>query len=654
MADNEFSRFRKLEGLANIIWKITLGLIPIVGILYIIGLHYSLGISLYEAQYIGLFLSLMLVSIFLGVPISKRASISKLPWYDIVLAILGGIVGLYITIYYPKIAYSFNEITPLRLTLSVIAVLLLLESLRRMVGFVLVCVVVGFMLYAWTAPIYPGPLSGKQISLSNLFNYLYLDQSSMLNMIGIAATIALAFILFGQILLMFKGGDILNDISISLFGRFRGGPAKASVVGSSMIGSITGGPATNVMITGTITIPLMKQNGYKAVQAGAIEAVASTGGQIMPPVMGVAAFVIADYLGVPYAEVALAALIPAILYYFCLFVQVDFMAARKGLNRLPPDKIPSLKKILHNGWIIVPPFIYLIYTLFFLGFPPANAGIYASFVAIVFLMFQKECRKNFTKLLVDAFVGTGKTALEIGIILAAAGVIVGVVGVTGLGYNLGLTLTYIGEHGLVPLLISSAVISIILGMGMHSVAAYTIVAVLVAPSLIELGVVPIAAHLFVFYFAIISNFTPPIALACFAAAPLAQASATKIGFTAMRLGAVGYVVPFLFVFAPSMLLQANQQTNYVMFGLTVATAIIACFLLGSAFEGYLLRPLKPGLRIQLVIISILLFIPFKAQSYSWIANVLAILWILFIVFKEWQVVNQSKADTFLVENKEKI
>ncbi|WP_102346053.1 TRAP transporter permease [Bacillus sp. Marseille-P3661] len=640
MEQTNLSRYRNLKGPMAVVLKVALAAIPVVGVLYLLGFQYKFGISIYEEQYIGLFIGLILFCIFLSVPISKRSTKSKVPWYDFVLAMLGLIVGLNVAINYPELSLTFTHLTPTRIALSVIAVLLFMEALRRLVGNILVVIVTIFIFYAWSAPFFPGPLSGKQIKPENLFNYLYLDASSTLNMFGLAATIALTFVLFGQVLLAFNGGDKINNIALSLFGRFRGGPAKASIVGSSAVGSVTGGPVTNVMITGTITIPMMKKNGYTSEQAGAIEAVASTGGQIMPPVMGIAAFVIADYMGVPYSEVALAALIPALLFYICLFAQVDFIAARDGFKRLSKDNLPAIKDSLIKGWLIVPPFSFLIYSLFFLGYPPTLAGIYATGIGLLFLtVFQRHLWKQFFKLITDAFVGTGRLLLEISIVLAAAGIIIGVTGVTGLGFNLALSLSYVGEYGLLPLLITSAIVAVILGMGMPSVAAYTLVAVLVAPALVELGVQPMAAHLFVFYFAILSNFTPPIALACFAASSIANASPNKIGLQAMRLGLVGYIVPFIFVFSPSLLLKGDIVYSTMI--LSVATAVVGCIILASAVEGFFLQQVDSGKRIVLGICGFLLLLPINFSNSTWIFNAVAVVTILYILFSQ---IRKSKSE----------
>jgi len=636
MEETEFQIYRKFQNryLQTFI-NIVLALIPIIGVLFLLGIHQRLGLSLYAEQYIGLFLGLILFCIFLTVPATKRSPRKKAAWYDWILALLGLNTGLYIAIYYPKVVLTMGTITTNRLILSVIAIVLILEAIRRVLGKGLLIVVLVFLFYGYFAPYFPGILKGSHTPADQLFNYMYLDASSLLSLLKIAATTALSFILFGQILLKFGGGDILNDIAISAFGRFRGGPAKGSIVGSSLVGTITGGPVANVILTGNVTIPLMKRTGYSAAEAGAIESVASTGGSIMPPIMGVAAFIIAETLGIPYGEVALAALVPALLYYFCLFFQVDFMAGRKGIARLSKEEIPVFGQVIKKGWMIIPTIGSLIYFLFFKGYSPEMSGLYASVIAIVFLSFQKPIRQKLSRLFAATFRDTGKTMLDIGIVLSAAGLIVGITGITGLGFNLGLILTEFANYGLFILLLLSAIVAIILGMGMPSVAAYALVAVLVAPTLVELGIDPLAAHLFVFYFSIISNFTPPVAMACFAASPIAKEHPNKIGFVAMRLGVVAYIIPFLFVYAPELLIRTKNPAPWWESAISVFTALLACYLLAMAFEGYLFRKLNLMKRIVVTIMAVCLFIPYSVWQYSWLVNLLAVILSGAFIAGEW-------------------
>ncbi|WP_181350465.1 TRAP transporter fused permease subunit [Thalassobacillus sp. CUG 92003] len=636
-SDSVKQKHRTFENrFTRILWLTILGLIPTFGILYMLGVHQSLGISLYGEQYVGLFLALILSAIYMSVPRGKHSPKDRVPWYDWILSVLGLFAGLYITFFYPNLVMTIGTVTTERFIISVVAILLILEAIRRVLGKGLLIVVLVFMVYGYFAPHLPGIFRGSGSSVRQLFNFMYLDSSSLMDLLNIAASIALSFIIFGQILLFFGGSDILNKFAISTFGRFRGGPAKGSILGSSLVGSITGGPVANVVLTGSVTIPLMKKGGYSSAQAGGIESVASTGGSVMPPVMGVAAFIIAETLGIPYSEVALAALVPALLYYACLFFQVDFIAGRKGLGRVKKEDIPNIRDVLKKGWLILAPLGALVYFLFFEGYSPAIAGVYASVIAVISLSIQKTIRGRILKLLLYAFVESGRVMLDIGIVLAAAGLVVGITGVTGLGFNLGFMLSNLADHGLLLLLVVSAIVSIILGMGMPAVAAYALVAVLVAPAIVDLGVNPLSAHLFVYYFAILSSFTPPVAMACFTAAPLAKESPNKIAFQSIRLGIVGYLVPFLFVYAPGLLLGPGSQVPWLQSTFIIVTAVIGCFLLAMALEGFLFQHLNGYKRLIASVLAVCLFLPHSTWEYSWIVNCIAFIVTVFFILIEWK------------------
>jgi len=635
MKQKENSRFRQLQGYQLKLWNFFLLLIPLTGVAYILSVYNLFDIMIYREQYFGVFLALILFCVYIGVPATKSGKSQKsVPWYDFILALLSLVVGMYVAIFYPQILTSFGIIGTERLVLSILAIGLILESLRRLFGWILTGIVTFVIAYGFTTPYFPGALKGQATAPDQLLNYLFLDANSLLYMLNIASTMALAFIFLGQVLIHFKGGDMFNDIAISLFGRFRGGPAKISVIGSSFVGSITGGPVSNVLLTGNMTIPLMKRTGYSKSEAGAIESVGSTGGIILPPVMGIAAFLIAENLGISYTKVAIAAIIPAILYFLCLFVQVDLKAAKKGLSSLPKESIPKFSTVLKQGWILIPVFGILIVLLFVWKYPPATSGIYTALAGSLIFLLQKQGRTKFFTKIKDILKDTGKTTLEIGVVLSAAGLIVGVVGVTGLGFNLVQSLTQVGDYGLFFLLIASAIIAVVLGMGMPAVAAYSMVAVLITPSLIELGVPPLAAHLFVFYYSILSSFTPPIAVACFAASSIAGENPNKVAFESVKLGAMAYIVPFLFVYSPSLLLGSGEGTLFNTIA-SISTIIFGCILLAIGIVGYLFNHLTPIKRSVTTVISILLFIPiFEIGSLTFILNAVGVVLGILFILKE--------------------
>ncbi|MCL7748544.1 TRAP transporter permease [Halalkalibacter alkaliphilus] len=648
----EFIKRRPLQGVTAIIWKAALFMIAVMGIMYILGIHQKLGFVVYQEQYIGFFLGLVLFSAFLVMPAVKKNVSSKVPWYDWILSILGLLAGFYMMLYYPQLITSTTNLPFERVFLSIVAILLLMEALRRVVGLILFTIVGFFIVYAFAAPYMPGALEGRQIGATQLFNYLYLDYNGFVGLLGIAATTALAFILFGQALLVFKGGDIINDFAINSFGRFRGGPAKASIAGSSLIGTVTGNPVSNVMLSGSVTIPLMKKHGLKGSQAGGIEAVASSGGGLLPPVMGVSAFIMAEFLSLPYTTVALAALVPAVLYYLCLFMQVDLIAARNGMGKMKKSEMIPWKKIFTTFWMVLPAFVFLIYSLFILGYTPPLAGVYSAAIALVFLLFQREVWKDILSRLLEVFVGTGKMLMEIGVILGGAGIVVGIMSITGLGFNLAYLLVQVGQYGVFYLLFAAAVMSIILGMGMPSMAAYTLVATLVAPSVVEFGYPALAAHLFVYYFASLATFTPPIAVCCFAAAPIAKASPNKIGIEAMKLGIVGYLVPFAFIFAPVMLIPIGLETSITNMIIKIIFAVIACIIISYGIVGFFVRKLSVWNRIIIIACSLAMFWPIDVFGQSLIINLIMLGIVAFILVKDWiqnRIDNQQVIEDVTVE-----
>ena len=601
---------RVLQGALGGVQRAILFAIPIIGIVFIAGIHTYLGLLIYTEQYIGVFLTLSLVGTFLSAPFTRKSPRDRLPWYDALLALLSVPVGLFLTIRYPEMASRLGVLSPDRVILGGILILLVLEGLRRTVGWMLVIVVSVVILFAHFANYMPGALHADATAWDRLFAYLYLDPNSMLSLVAIASTIALAFIFFGQVLLNFGGGEALAQLAILGFGRFRGGPAKAAVVASSVVGMMTGGPVVNVMTAGTITIPLMIRSGYPPALAGAIEGIASSGSQIMPPVMGVVAFMIAENLGIPYASVALAAALPAILFYLVLFVQVDLEAGKMNLRGLPKSELPKVGPTLRNGWVVIPCLAVLVYTLFIIALPPATTGVVSGFASLVLLLLFGSGRKGFFQRLARAFEGTGRVLVNLGVVLAGAGFIVGVAGISGLGFNLAYALVSAAHNNLLVLLVLAAIASTILGMGMPTVPAYALVATLVAPALQQMGVPLLAAHLFIFYFAIVSNWTPPVALATIAAAAIARSNPNRTGYIAMRLGILAYIVPFLFVYSPALILKGTPLDV----ALSAVTAVFGASTLGVGLVGYLRQRVPVISRILLAAAGIALLIPLRQGS----------------------------------------
>ncbi|MBI2319532.1 MAG: TRAP transporter fused permease subunit, partial [Betaproteobacteria bacterium] len=592
-----------------------------------------LGAPVLQEQFLGVMLTLLLASVFIGVPAVRGASRRKLPWYDAILALLGFMVGGYLVIWYPRIVNEVGELTPDKVILGWIALALVMEACRRMTGWVLLVIAAVFLLYAHYSHLFPGMLNARGISWSKIAVHLYIDPNSLLGIpLAIVATIVVAFILFGQVLFASGGGEFFTNIASALLGRFRGGAAKMSVVSGALFGTISGSPVANVVMTGTVSIPLMKKTGYQPHVAGAVESVASTGGQLMPPVMGAAAFVMAEFLHVPYAEVALAALLPAVLYYLALFVQVDLEAGKMGITRVPPEEIPPLLGVLKDGWIFIFPIALIVYLLFFLNLDAAKAAYFAAALALPASYLRRESRIGFRKL-IGILEQTGLAMLEVGIVCAMAGIIIGVLTLTGLAFTFTLFVDLLGTSNLFLILVMTALVSLILGMGMPTTAVYVIVALTLAPALTKLGIQPMAAHLFVFYYAMLSMITPPICIAAFAGAALAGANAMRTGYTSTRLGIIAYLVPFVFIFDPLLLFQGPA----LLIVLAIATAAGGTVAIGIAMAGYFVRPLGWLNRVLLAAGGIALLIPPGGTiPNSWAINAVGAAVSLAIVVAEWR------------------
>jgi TRAP transporter 4TM/12TM fusion protein len=589
----------------------------LAGILYLLDIHIYLGLIIYPTQYYGLFLAFVLSTIFLTVPASAKAPRNRVPIYDIVFATLGAAVGIYISINWPRFISIGSTVVPDRWIPGVVAIPLCVEAVRRMVGASFAIIASALVLFVRFGYLIPSIYYGREVSWPYLMQYLYLDTSALFGLvIGVVADMVLGFILFGAILMSSGGGPALTNFALALFGRFTGGPAKVSVVTSCLFGMISGSVASNVVIDGVITIPMMKSTGYKPETAAAIEAVTSTGGAIMPPVMGAAAFIMAEFLGVPYGKIVIAAFLPALLYFLCLFFQVHLEATRLGLRGLDKDKVPPLKPSLIGIWVLVIPLVILIYTLLILWWPPGKSALAATATVIIITSLKRRAPQKLSNLM-DAVEEAGRAMLTIGAVAAGAGIVVGAIHLSGSAFALTLVFTG-GGGGFLPFtLVLTAIISLILGMGMPTTAIYVVVSVLVAPALIAAGVLPLAAHLFVFYYAVMAFITLPIAVAVYIAAPIAGASVMATGWQAMRLGVVGFIVPFIFVMSPALILQGSLE----MLVPNILTAVAGTGLVATGTNGYLFKAIGGLRRGGIALAGILLILPVTALgNLGWIFN----------------------------------
>ena len=503
------------------------------------------------------------------------------------------------------------------LVIGLVLVPLTVEALRRATGVSLLLVVAVFILYGLYGDIFEGKLQARTMTAAEMVRYVGLDSTAMLGRpIVIGVTIVTVFVLLGRLLLLSGGSDFFTDIAAALMGRSRGGSAKIAVTASAMFGSISGSAVSNVASTGVITIPLMQRGGYSARAAGAIEAVASTGGQLTPPIMGAAAFLMAEFLQAPYQDIVLAAILPALLFYVALFVHTDLEAARTGVKALEPEQIPPARRVLAGGWFLIVPFAVLIVVLFSLNQPAETAALAAcAILAAIALFVGYGARRLTPTAILTAFRDTGYMVVDIIAITAAAGIIIGILDRSGLSFGLGFVLVQFGENSLFLLLLLTAGVSILLGMGMPTTGVYFLLAALAAPPLIKLGVEPIAAHMYVLYFGMLSMITPPVAIAAFTAANLSGAGPMATALSAVRFGWPAYVVPFLFVLSPTLLMQGDAVSVL----LAAATAVLGVAAVTSALAGYALKPLDPAARLAIGTAGLALLLPPEAFAEAgWI------------------------------------
>ena len=606
------TKFRSLRGPASAILRMLLSALTLLGALWAMEIHHYLAWAFFKEQYLGLFLALGLGSVFLAIKGRRKEPDDRVPWYDWLLSLGGLAVGFYVVVMYPTIAYRLGILSPDRWLLGGLAVVLILEATRRVGGWALVWVGVACILYARFAYLLPGLFYAKGSSWERIAAYLYLDASGLLGLpLSVAASVIVAFIFFGQALYAVGGDKFITDLALCAMGRYRGGPAKVAVVSSSLFGTVSGSAVANVAVDGAITIPMMKRSGYPAHMAAAIEAVASNGGQIMPPVMGAAAFLIAEFLNISYGQVALAAAIPACLYYLALFTQVDLEAAKLGLGGLPREQLPKLGNVMRRGWVFMAPLLLLIYTLMVANWEAGKAGMAAVIATFLIGALQKETRPTLRGILAS-IEQTGRTLLDIVVIVALAGLVIGTLQLSGFTFKLSLLLVTVSGGNVLVLLALTAVVCIILGMSLPTTVVYITLAVLVGPALTQLGIQPLAAHLFLFYFGMLSLITPPDCLATYTAAAIAHSDFWKTGWTGMRLGIAAYVVPFVFALHPALI-------GYGAVGeiiLSIATASIGVVLLGIGCAGYLFRPLGWVKRGSFWLAALLMLLP--AWSGVWL------------------------------------
>lgn len=546
---------------------------------------YALGmvaVGIWQLRVIHLMVGLTLV------PLLYKAR-NKSPDYrpsvlDLLLVIAGIAVSIYALISEEGLVYRAGVApTEADIVFGTILLVLVLELTRRCLGWPLVIVISAFMTYAFFAPFFPGVLRSKSYEFTRIVSEIFSLEGFYGIPIGASSTFVFLFVLFGAFLKASRVGDFIIDLAYAVAGRTRGGPAKVSIFASGLFGTIAGHAVANVATTGSFTIPLMKKTGFKPEFAGAVEAAASTGGQIMPPIMGAAAFLVADVTNIPYNQIATAAIIPAILFYFALFMMIDFEAGKDELRGLPASELPQIKSVLLRwGHLSVPIFV-LLYMLLVQASSPIRAALFSTATCIVVSWIRAESRLGPGRI-VEALREGALGALSVIIACGAAGVVVAIIYLTGVGLKLAAGIIALAGGNLLIALFVTMLVTLILSMGLPTVGAYIIAGVTMGPALTQMGLSVLQAHFFIFYFSCMSAVTPPVALASFPAAGIAGANPMKVGFIAWRLAITAFIVPYMFAYSPALLLQGSAGT--VIWAST--TAFIGVLCLAASFSGWFL------------------------------------------------------------------
>lgn len=616
--------FRRLEG-------------PVAKFVFIVAVIWSLA-QLYTAAF-GVFPSTLqraphvgaaLVLIFLLYPAKKGSKSNRIPWYDYVLSFLGFAVAAYHVIYYEELVWRAGLYTTMDMIVGIIAVLLVIEATRRLAGPVMITLATFFLLYAYFGKYFPSFMAHPGLSIKRIAVFQWIGTEGILGIpIQVSSTFIFLFMLFATFLKKSGIGDWLTDIAIGITGWATGGPAKAAVIASATQGTVSGSSVANTVGTGSITIPLMKSVGYRKEFAGAVEAAASTGGQLMPPIMGAAAFIMTEFINVPYVTIAIAACIPALLYFSGIFITVHLEAKKTGLEGILKEKLPKWKDLFIKKWFLVTPIVGIIYLLV-KGYTPMIAAFYAIILCVVAAAFSKDTRMSLREI-IEGLAEGARSALPVVAACATAGIIVGIITLTGLGLKMAGGIVTLAQGNIYLTMLFTMLCSLILGMGVPTTANYIIQATVSAPALIHLGVEPLAAHLFVFYFGIVADITPPVALAAFAGSGIAGSDPLKTGVEAFKLGMAAYLVPYIFAMSPVLILVRPEGVSTFVFIILVIKAVITALLgmvgIGGSTTGYFVTRGRWYERILLFLAGISLIDPGTTTDIFGF-SLLAIVWLL--------------------------
>lgn len=607
--------------------KPLLRLTAIIAVLFSVYQLYSAGIeSLPAMQHRAIHLSFALVLVFFLYPTTRKDR-TKVPWWDW-LCIAGSVaIGAYIVVNYMELVYRQGNPNTWDLIMSALAILLCLEASRRTMGWTLTLVAGAFLLYAMFGQYIPGTFGHNGYSIKRILEQMYFTSEGIYGVaIYTTASFVFTFIVFGAMLEASGGGKAFIDLAFALTGRFRGGPAKAAVIGSGLMGTISGSSFANVASTGVFTIPLMKSVGYRPAFAGGVEAAASSGGQIMPPVMGAAAFIMAEMTGIPYNQIIIHAMLPAILYYFSIFLMVDYQAAKSGLKGLPKEQLPDLKATLKKSiFLLAGPVGILVMLL--IGYTPIKAAFYGVIIVFVASLFRKDTRLTLPKLL-QALENGAKGAIGLIAASAVAGIIVGVVTLTGVGLKFSDFVLQFANNNLYLALFLTMIASIILGMGLPTAALYIILGTLAAPALVKMGVPVAAAHLFIFYFGCMAAVTPPVALSSYLAATIAKAQPMRTALHGFKLSLAAFLLPFIFAVNPAILFIDTTIGEFIWITIT---AIIGIFALASSLEGYVFRKISWFHQIVLFLCALLMLDPGTVTDFIGVIGI-----VLLAIYHYWK------------------
>nr|WP_321298774.1 TRAP transporter permease [uncultured Sphaerochaeta sp.] len=565
----------------------------------------AIGIALYHfiTSFIGypathlhrsLHVAMILFMTFFIYPVSRKSSRKTLPWYDIVFALLSVAVAVYVWVDYINFINRMGSPNTMDVIMGTLLIVLVLEASRRISGWPLVILSLLFLLYGLFGRNLPGIFMHRGYDWKALVNHIFINTEGIYGTsVDVAASYIFLFIMFGTVMNKCGMGRFFNDLALAFAGSTKGGPAKVAVIASGFLGSINGSAVANVVTTGAFTIPLMKKTGYSKEFSGAVESSASVGGQLLPPIMGAAAFIMAEMLGVKYGTIVISAAIPALLYYLGILVQVQLRASKNNLQGIPKEELPKARDVMRERGHLLLPIAFLLYMLLFSGATVIFSAFWAIVATIVVSMARKSTRMTYKQIL-DAFAEGTRAVVSVAVACAVVGIIIGVVSLTGFGLNMANAIIQLGQSNLMLTLLLTMVTCMILGMGLPSIPAYLITATMAAPALVKLGIPPLAAHMFVFYFAMFANITPPVALASFAAAGLSGGDPMKTGLQSVKLSLAGFIVPYMFIYNTALLL--IETTPLVAIRVTV-TAIVGVCMIGMATEGYFLSEMKWVIRI---------------------------------------------------------